>query len=378
MRLYPIPEIIEGEGSIAELPSLLQAYNPEHVLLISDAGVAACGILDVVYKSIKGNSWRITIESQSRNEPTMAEIATLQLRLRHDRPDVILAVGGGTPLDIAKVLSVLVNSGTRVEDILGTGLVKDPGIPVIAVPTTAGTGSEVTPISVMKDERDGIKKAVVSRYIIPQTAVLDANLLLRLPQHVSAFTGMDALTHAIEAHTSTKATELTDMYALKAIEIIGSNLRGAVLDSDNVKARQNMLIASLYAGIAFTNAGVAAVHALAYPPGGLYGVPHGLANSLLLPHVVKFNLPAATERYKIVAELLQPKLNGKTNADQLVEILLNLCSDLNLPKGLASVGVPEDAIAAMAFEAAQIKRLMDNNPRPVTAHDAAALYRAAF
>lgn len=378
MRLYPIPEIIEGQGSISELPSLIKAYKPEHVLIISDAGVAACGILDVVYKALKGNSWRITIESQTRKEPSTGEITAMQLRLLYDRPDVILALGGGTPLDIAKVLSVLVDSGTRVEDLLGTGLVREPGIPVIAVPTTAGTGSEVTPISVMTDDRDGIKKAVVSRFIIPQTAVLDANLLLRLPVHISAFTGMDALTHAIEACTSNRANELTDMYAYKAIELIGKNLRQAVLHGDDVEARQNMLIASLYAGIAFTNAGVAAVHALAYPPGGLYGVPHGLANSLLLPHVVRFNLPAATEPYKKIAGLLQPDSFGKMDANQLVEILLHLCADLGIPAGLSKVGVPEDAIPSMAFEAAQIKRLMDNNPRPVTAHDAAAIYREAF
>ncbi|MCC5932763.1 MAG: iron-containing alcohol dehydrogenase [Candidatus Cyclonatronum sp.] len=380
LQTYRIPELYAWPGALSELPVLAARSGAKRLLIVTDTGIVQSGILDVVVKSLKGNQLELLIESGISKEPSTGLVDKLYGRVKDFRPDLIVALGGGSPMDIAKLLSVMVHQGGEAVSYLFPDAVRTKGIPLIAIPTTAGTGSEVSPIAVFTDDSDGIKKAVVSRHLIPEVALLDAHLSLRMPALVTAGSGMDALTHAIEAYTSTRANAFSDSFAREAVRFIIPYLKTAVLSGLQQDARHFMLLGSFYAGIAFTNAGVAAVHALAYPLGGLYDVPHGVANSMLLPYVMQFNKPACAGRYHELARItgIIETEDAPSGADALIRYIKQLSRDIGIPEGLHRVNIPELAIPGMAQSAAGIKRLMDNNPRPVTALDAEQIYRHAY
>lgn len=380
LQTYRIPELYAWPGALNELPVLAKRYEAKRLLIVTDTGIVQSGILDVVVKSLKGNQFELLIESGISKEPSTGLVDVLYNRVKDFRPDLIIALGGGSPMDVAKLLSVMALQGGDAVSYLFPNAVRSEGIPVIAIPTTAGTGSEVTPISVLTDDSDGIKKAVVSRHLIPQIALLDAHLSLRMPALVTASSGMDALTHAIEAFTSARAHAFSDSFTREAVRLIIPNLKTAVLNGMQEEPRHYMLLGSFYAGIAFANAGVAAVHALAYPLGGLYDVPHGMANSMLLPYVMQFNKPACAAKYHELAQIagLTETTEAPSGADALIRFVKNLSREIGIPEGLHKINIPALSLPGMAQAAAGIKRLMDNNPRPVTAIDAENIYRHAY
>ncbi len=380
IQTYQIPEVYARPGALSELSKLIKRFNAQRVLIVTDTGIVQSGILDVTVKALKGSHFELLIESGIQSEPSTSLVDALFARVQDFNPDVVIALGGGSPMDVAKLLAVMIRQGGDAVSYLFPDAVKTKGVPVIAIPTTAGTGSEVTPISVLTDDNDGIKKAVVARELIPEIALLDAHLSLRLPAHVTAYSGMDALTHAIEAFTSTRAHAFSDSFAREAVRLIIGNLGDAVHSGMQEESRHLMLLGSFYAGIAFTNAGVAAVHALAYPLGGLYDVPHGLANSLLLPYVMAFNKPACAAKYHELARVAGIT-NGQDNssgAEVLIRFVKNLSREIGVPEGLHKLKIPGVALPGMAQSAAGIKRLMNNNPRPVSAADAEQIYRHAY
>ncbi len=375
MKTYKIPEIIAYPGAIEELVTVAERYNAKRVLFFSDFGVAQAGILDAAYKQFKGQRVDVMIESSINKEPSTGFVESVLPRIRDFNPSLIIAIGGGTPLDAAKAVSLCLSGKEPVTHYFQPEHCVEKGVPLIAVPTTAGTGSEVTPISVLTDDRDSIKKAIVTPFIIPDTAILDANPTLKMPPKVTAYSGMDALTHAIESYTSPRATDFTAMFSLKAVKLISEHLKNAVNNGDDTDARNNMLLASLYAGIGFTNAGVAAVHALAYPVGGLFDVPHGMANTLLLPSVMEHNISACRDKYKDIAKIMLSDEHAK--AEDAISYIKKLAAGCSITDTLATAGIPESRFPEMAAEASAIKRLMDNNPKPVTAEDAVAIYKRA-
>lgn len=380
IQTSPIPELFARPGALQELAGITTRYGAKRVLIVTDTGIVQAGILDLAVKSLKGQHLELLIESGISKEPSTGLVDILFERVRDFDPDLILALGGGSPMDVAKLLSVMLRQGGDAVSFLFPDAVKTKGVPVIAIPTTAGTGSEVTPIAVLTDDNDGIKKAVVSRYLIPDVALLDAHLSLRMPRTVTAYSGMDALTHAIEAFTSTKATAFSDMFAKEAVRLLLSNLRIAVQEGMQEDVRHLMLMGSFYAGVAFTNAGVAAVHALAYPLGGMYDVPHGLANSLLLPAVMTFNKPACAARYHELARVTG-LVNGSespSGADAFIHAVAGLSQEIGIPDGLHHLKIPVHAIPKMAHFAAGITRLISNNPRAVTPDDAETIYKHAY
>jgi alcohol dehydrogenase class IV len=280
---------------------------------------------------------------------------------------------------VAKLVALLAASGESLSDIYGVGIAKGPRLPLLAIPTTAGTGSEVTPISIVTTGAHE-KKGVVSPLIIPDIALLDPDLTLGLPPHVTAATGIDAMVHAIEAFTSTSPNNnpVSQALAKEALRLLGRNIERAVHHGQDVEARSAMLLGSMLAGQAFANSPVAAVHALAYPVGGHFGIPHGLSNALVLPHVLRFNASACEAAYAELAPYAFPELEGRASASAFVEALASLCTRVGLQPRLRDVGIPQDAVPMMAEDAMKQTRLLVNNPRPLTLDDARAIYEAAW
>jgi alcohol dehydrogenase class IV len=344
------------------------------VLLVTDPGVMKAGLLQAGLKGLEQAGIAVTVFSEVEADPPVHVIERAVAMARAAKADGIVAIGGGSSMDVAKLVALLAQGDEKLADIYGVGMVKGKRLPLVLAPTTAGTGSEVTPISIVTTGENE-KKGVVSPVLLPDWAVLDAELTLGLPAHVTAATGIDAMVHAIEAYTSKRLKNpMSDALAREALRLLGGNIRTVCRDGGNIEARHNMLFGSMLAGMAFANAPVAAVHALAYPVGARFHVAHGLSNSLVLPQVLKFNAPEAEAHYAEIADILVP---GK-GAAALIEWLAELPVALGLPTRLRDVGITESDLDALAEDAMKQTRLLINNPREMTQADALGIYRAAL
>jgi alcohol dehydrogenase class IV len=284
-------------------------------------------------------------------------------------------------MDITKTAAIMLTNKGPIGAYFGVNLVPKAGLPIILVPTTAGTGSEVTPIAILSDEGEKLKKGIVSPYLYPAISILDAELTMGLPPHVTAATGMDALIHGIEAFTSVNATGITDMFNLRAIELIYKNIRIAYAKGDNIEARTAMMEGALLAGVGFANAGVTAVHAFAYPIGAEFHIPHGIANTLMLPHVIRFNVLGNLEKFAQLAKPFGIPTEGLDNlqiVDKVIAAIDRLADDIKVPRHLAEFGVKEKDIPMLAEGALKSTRLLINNPRNLTLEDAKKIYKAAL
>lgn len=313
-------------------------------------------------------------------EPSIAVFERALDAARAVEPDAVLGFGGGSPMDVAKVIAALHNGRQTLPEVLGIDLLAGRTTYLACLPTTAGTGSEVTPYAIFHDEAEQLKKGVVSSHIVPDAAYVDPALTLSMPPGVTAATGMDALTHSIEAYVNRYAHPLVDTYALKSIRLITANLQRAVERGDDLEARTAMALGSLFGGMCLGPVNTGAVHALAYPLGGEFHVAHGVSNSVLLPHVAAFNLPATPQRYADVAVAMgvEPGATPVETAERGIERIKSLSRQCGIPAGMAELGVPAEAIPRMAQSAIKVTRLLRLNPREVTVADAEAIYRAAL
>jgi alcohol dehydrogenase class IV len=363
-----------GGGASLKLHEHCAEFGVRRPLLVTDPGLVAIGLVQPVLEALKANQCEAVLFDQVREDPPESVIlAALELALASDI-DGVIAVGGGSSMDVAKVIAVLMKSEQSLADIYGVDQVTGTRLPLILVPTTAGTGSEVTPVAVITTG-ETTKAGVSSKQLLPDVAVLDPDLTLGLPPAVTAMTGVDAMVHAIEAYTSQhKKNPVSDNLARQALTLLSQNIRTAVHEGDNREARSNMLLGAMLAGQAFANAPVAAVHALAYPLGGHFHIPHGLSNSLVLPSVLHFNMPAAENLYGELA----PFVSGRSGAGALVDELVSIIADTGLPPTLAAADVPESALEMLAQDAMLQQRLLVNNPREVSYEDALEIYRAAY
>ena len=321
--------------------------------------------------------------SEVAKEPTVETLRQALTAARDARADAVIGLGGGSPMDVAKLVAALLTSQQDINDAWGIGnLVAARSVYLACLPTTAGTGSEVSPNAVLLDEPAKLKKAVISPHVVLDAAYVDPLLTLSVPPAVTAATGMDALTHCIEAYANKFAHPLVDTLALEGIRLIAANLRHAVEIGDDVEARTAVALGSLYGGMCLGPVNTAAVHALSYPLGSEFHVAHGVSNAVLLPHVLEFNLPAAAARYANVAIALganrQPRDDDMVVARRGVEIVRQLSRDCGIPAHIADFGVPRDAIDHMAAAAMTVQRLLVRNPREVTLTDAVEIYRRAF
>jgi alcohol dehydrogenase class IV len=315
-------------------------------------------------------------------EPSVATFEATLAAARPLKPQAVVGLGGGSAMDVAKLVAALYNGpqAQNVREVLGINLLRSRALHLVCLPTTSGTGSEVSPNAILLDEEEGLKKGAVSPHLMPDAAYIDPALTLSVPPGVTAGTGLDALTHCIETFANKFAHPLVDLHSLQGIRLIAGNLLQAVRHGDDLEARINMALGSLYGGLGLAPVNTAAVHALAYPLGSEFHVAHGVSNAILLPHVLRFNLPAAPERYAEMALALGVEAGGSAleTAARGVDRIAELCRECGIPTGLGALGVPEAAIPGMAMAAMKVTRLLKNNLRDMTAADAEAIYRAAF
>ncbi|MBM7713215.1 alcohol dehydrogenase class IV [Bacillus thermophilus] len=372
-------KLITGEGATSCIPSELARLKINNPLIITDKILIEVGTVKKITNLLKGIPYGIFDGVLPEPEFSLAKECTETFI--NGGYDGLIAIGGGSAIDIAKAVSAFSKYEGNVENLVGTDLVPAKGAPIIAVPTTAGTGSEVTNISILSDSKTQLKKGVVSDFILPDTAIVSPEMTMSMPPSVTAASGIDALVHAIEAYISVNRSPITDALALHAMKLISVNLPKAYCNPNHIKARENMATASLMAGMAFGNAGVGAVHALAYPLGGRYHIPHGVSNALLLPYVMEWNKASCVERFRDIAEALghdTRQLSDMEAADIAVKGMKKLCEIVRIPDGLRSFQIPEEDLEEMAEDASQIDRLLKNNPRVLTKQDIFAIYKEAY
>jgi len=376
------PSILCAAGAAQRVGDLFEARGVARVLIVTDPGILKAGLLVPTLEALRESGIAHQIFSDVVADPPEDVVFAATAQAVEMGAQGILGLGGGSSLDVAKLVALLALGNEALSEIYGIGRAKGPRLPLILIPTTAGTGSEVTPISIVTTG-ETVKQGVVSACLIPDVAVLDAELTLGLPPHVTAATGVDAMVHAIEAFASASPNNnpLSRGLAKEALRLLGANIRTAVHEGSNRAAREAMLLGSLLAGQAFANSPVAAVHALAYPLGGHYHLPHGLTNALVLPHVLRFNLPAAADAYAEIAPHAFPDIGGGSPAEvaeRFVDRLVALAQDIGLPGSLRELNIPEHDLPMLAKEAMKQGRLLMNNPRPVDEADALAIYQAAY
>jgi alcohol dehydrogenase class IV len=374
-------EVIFGSGCAEGVGEVAKRLGAQRVLVISDRGLQKAGLVEAVMRWLAQAG--LTVESfvDVEAEPPLESVAPGVEAARRAGAEVIVGLGGGSAMDVTKAVAMLLTNEGTLGDYLGTGLVKHAAVPMIMLPTTAGTGSELTPNALFYVPERRAKEAVVSPLITATVAMIDPQFTRSLPAGVTAASGMDALCHAVEAYTGLNANPLTEPYALESIRLITTHLRRAVFSGGDLAAREGMALGSLYAAVALATAGTNGVHALAYPLQGLNRITHGVANSLLLPYVMAYNVPASLERFARVAQQMgQPA--GDLSLRQLAEAGVSECrslaADVGIPRRLREVGITADQIPALVAGAMQVTRLIKNNPRPLQAADVESLLRTAL
>ncbi len=373
--------IVFGTGSISQLAVQVDALGKCRPLLVIDPGLVRAGVDRRIIEPLEQADIAPIIFQDVDPEPGLRLADRAAALAREKDCDCVIGAGGGSAMDVAKAAAILLTNGGKAADYLGLGRIAKQGVPKIMIPTSAGTGAEVTFTAVFINEETGSKGGMNGDPLYPEAAILDPALTLTLPPKVTAATGIDALTHALEAYTSVQAHPISEMYSLEAIRLIVGNLRTVYADGRNLEARSAMLLASLLAGKALATAGVGLVHAMAYPLGGMYQISHGLANAVLLPYVTEYNLIGNLEKHAVLAGIFlgeRPAGDLRTQAATLVDQLHQLNSDLAIPANLAELGIERSKLEEMADIALTVARPVENNPRQPTRNEVVAIYEYAL
>ena len=377
-----VPHLVCAAGASRQAGTLVTQHfsAARKALIVTDPGFLRTGLVQPVVASLEAAGLQTVVWSDVVADPSEAVVLAAASNARETEVDLVIGLGGGSSMDVAKLIAVLAAGKQALAAMYGIGNVTGPRLPLLQIPTTAGTGSEVTPISIVTTG-ETTKMGVVSPRLYADLVILDAELTVGLPPNVTAATGIDAMVHAIEAFTSrVKKNPLSDMLALQALRLLSRNLLTVCEDGSNLDARQEMLLGAMLAGQAFSNAPVAAVHALAYPIGGIFHVPHGLSNALVLPHVLRFNVSHAAHLYAEVAAIVAPEAIGSDEARShaMIIALEKTAKMVGIETRLRDVGIGADAIDRLADDAMLQTRLLTNNPRELLRSDAHAIYTAAW
>lgn len=368
--------IVFGTGCMSQMRDEYLASGMKKLFLLT-----ADPILPLIQPTICGleqEGVSVCVETKILGEPTVGDFKRILKEAQDFNADSVIGIGGGSVMDVAKLVATFLHSEQNIEECYGIGFIKKRGVWFACAPTTAGTGSEVSPNAILLDETDNGKKGIISNHLLCDVAYLDPNLTATVPPRITAETGMDALTHCIEVYTNKFAHPCVDMYALKGISLIAQNLERAVKDGKNMEAREAMLLGSMYGGLGLGPVNTAAVHALAYPVGGMFHKSHGLSNSVLLPTVMRFNMQGNEKRYADVAIACGCQ-RGETDAETAlrgVEFISQLSKACGIPQTLEEIGIPKTAVPEMAKAAMLQQRLLKNNPRPVTEQDCVDIYNS--
>lgn len=375
-----VGDIRFGVNAALSLPALLiSRFDAKSILIVTDKGLVNAGVLDAVFAELDVSGLTFSVFDGVQADPPEAIILAAAEQAK--KADVVIGIGGGSSMDSAKLAAVLAMEQQVLAAMYGVDLVTSQRKPLVLIPTTAGTGSEVTPISIVTTG-ESTKAGVVSPVLYPDVALLDPCLTLGLPAHITAETGVDAMVHAIEAFTSKhKKNPLSDNLAVKALQLLSTHLPLCYANGKDLDHRGATLLGAMLAGQAFANSPVAAVHALAYPLGGIYHMAHGLTNALMLPYVMRFNLAHAEQEYAQLGVVVNPHLAGLSQSEQalgFIEYMQKFCYDLGITKRLRDYGIEQAALTDLANAAMLQTRLLTNNPRRVTFEDALALYQEAW
>jgi alcohol dehydrogenase class IV len=389
--------LVFGRGAVDQLGDIAARLPARRVFVVTDANLDKAGIVDRVAGPLRAADATVDVFGGGRAEPSLKLVAECTAQAKSFGPDTIVGLGGGSNMDVAKMTAVLLAHGGEARDYLGDDVIAGPILPLVCVPTTAGTGSEVSGAAAFTDTDAAVKVGCLSNYLRPRIAIVDPLLTMSCPPKVTADSGIDALTHAVEAFTAVDNADfplppgersvyqgrhpMGDLCASEAIRLCGRHLRHAVSHGDDLDAREGMALAATLAGLAFSNVGVALVHALEYPVGGATNCSHGEGNGLLLPHVMRFHLSMRRAEFARVAELLGEDVRGLNEADAAdgaIAAVERLQADIGIPRRLQDLGVKDSQLRGFAEKAVAIKRILRVNPRPTTANDCEAIYRAAF
>lgn len=370
-----------GVDSINDLAEMVKEFGSKKVFLVVDPGIKNSGLVEKVVRPLQDAKIPFEQYDDITPEPGLSLADKGAALAKKAGADCVVGVGGGSAMDVAKAVSILITNDGKAEDYLGLGKIPKSGVPKIMVPTTAGTGAEVTFTAVFINEKTGSKGGMNGDPLYPDAALLDPALTLSMPPQVTAATGMDAFIHALEAYISVQAHTISEMYSLEAIDLISRNITLAYADGRNLEARSAMLMGSLLAGKALATAGVGLVHAMSYPMGGMFGVPHGLANAVLLPYVMAYNAIGCPDKLAVVAELMgvnTDDLSVKEAAQAAVDAIYDLNAEVGIPLSLEDINIPKDKIPEMADVALTVARPVENNPRQPSKEDVIEIYEDAY
>ena len=379
LNFQTVPLVESGLGKISILSAVCNKLNIKKPLVITDQGLFKLGFVEEIEKSLTMKNIFPCVYNRVKADPPESNIFEAVNLYQNHKADGVIGLGGGSSMDVAKAVSYFSINNVNIKECYGVNNLKNDRCPLIQIPTTAGTGSEVTPIAIFTLENEQ-KMGIVDPLLYADCAILDAELTIGLAQNITAYSGIDAMVHAIEAYTTKiKKNPISDALARKALVLLGGNIKEAVNNPENKKARESMLLGSMLAGMAFANAPCAAVHALAYPIGAKFHVPHGLSNSLVLPEVLKFNSKKVSNLYCEIASDCLPDLEGKKNdIDNFIVGIEQLIIDLKIPRKLKDVGINQKDIQMLADDALKQQRLLINNPREVNLKDVISIYEASY
>jgi len=369
-------KIVFGAGSIDQFIRDLSVSGLKRLFVLTIPSLK--DQIEQIFYPLAGCGITCQISAGLNTEPGFRHYHQYLEEAKAFQPDGVIGIGGGSVLDVAKLLAAMTRNTQKIEEVVGIGLLKQRDLYLACLPTTSGTGSEVSPNAILLDEGDGMKKGIISPFLVPDAAYIDPLLTVGMPPEITASTGMDALTHCMEAYTNKFAHPMVDLYALEGIRLIGRSLVKAC--ANELQARTELSLGSLYGGMCLGPVNTAAVHALSYPLGSGFKVAHGLANALLLPYVMEYNLAADTERYQQVALALgaEQKTTSEETALEGVAIVRRLMQQCKLPGKLSEIGIPEGSIPEMARSAVKIERLIKNNIREISVDDAIGIYQKAY
>ena len=372
VELFLPTHVVFGRGTLEQLGPRTRALG-RRALVVTDRGLVSTGLVERCAGLLRGAAVDSLVFDQVEPNPTVGQVEAALAAGSGQDIDVVVSIGGGSAHDCAKMVALVAANGGRVRDYEGSDRAPGPGIPLIAVNTTSGTGADVSRFAVITDTERKVKMVIADRRVMPQLAINDPLTTAGMPKAVTMASGLDALTHGVEAFVSTLASDLTDMLALRAVELAAQHLVRAVEHGDDAEAREGMMLGSLYAGMAINSALVGATHALAHALGAVLDLPHGVCNGILLPHVCAFNYGAASKRYDRLAHLI----GGGSDGRRLPRMLRSIGDRVGLPKGLAALGVTRSHFPTLV-ERAMADLTMTTNPRPLTAADVTAVYERAL